>query len=216
MSGRREESARESRRRLLEAATGLVAEAGPPAASVQAVADRAGISRGSVAWHFGSKDGLIVAVIEHAFRTAAEEYRRQVPETGPLSFDLLVDAHQAVMEAPCGRVFATVLPEAMRSEGPLRNAYQQGYQLTRRLWTGYTERLVAENPGLPDAPSLATIIFGSGVGMNTLHTLDGLVDREGGFAALKRLFGLADAAARGKRVCPEPDSNRHGPRASEV
>jgi TetR/AcrR family transcriptional regulator, acrAB operon repressor len=37
--------------------------------SVQAVADRSGIRRGSVAWHFGSKDGLLVAVIDEAFRS---------------------------------------------------------------------------------------------------------------------------------------------------
>ncbi|MBH1935433.1 TetR/AcrR family transcriptional regulator [Streptomyces sp. AV19] len=196
MAGRREESARESRRRLLEAATELVAEAGLRAASVQAVAERAGISRGSVAWHFGSKDGLIVEVIEHAFRTAAEEYGRRVPESGPLSFDLLVDVHLAVIDTRCGRVFVTVLPEVMRSEGPLRDAYVRGYERTRALWVGYLERIVARHPGLPDAKDLATVVFGTGVGVNTLHSLNGLVDRESGFAALKQLFGLASGAAR--------------------
>ncbi|GAA0449201.1 TetR/AcrR family transcriptional regulator [Streptomyces sp. NPDC046215] len=192
---RREESARESRRLLLEAATGLVAEAGPRAASVQAVADRAGISRGSVAWHFGSKDGLIVEVIEHAFHRACEEYRLRLPETGPLTFDLLIDTHLAVIDAPCGRVFVTVLPEVMRGEGPLRDAYVSGYERTRGLWVGYLERLVAQHPALPDAKDLATVVFGSGVGMNTLHSLDGLVDRKGAFTALKRLFELAGDTA---------------------
>lgn len=191
MAGRREESARESRRRLLQAATDLVAEAGPRAASVQAVAERAGISRGSVAWHFGSKDGLIVEVIERAFTTAEEEYRRRLPQSGPLSFDLLVDAHLAVVDAPCGRVFATVLPEVLGGEGPLRDAYVRGYERTRQVWIGYLERITAGTPGLPDAKSLASIVFGSGVGVNTLHSLDGLVDREAAFEALKQLFALA-------------------------
>ncbi|MFD9791118.1 TetR/AcrR family transcriptional regulator [Streptomyces sp. NPDC059070] len=195
MAGRREESARESRRRLLEAATELVARAGPRAASVQAVADRAGISRGSVAWHFGSKDGLIVEVIEQAFGAAEEEYRRRLPASGPLSFGLLVDAHLAVMDAPCGRVFATVLPEVLRDAGPLRDAYVRGYEQTRRVWVGYLERIAAAAPGLPDAKSLASIVFGSGIGVHTLHHLDGLVDREGAFAALKQLFALATARA---------------------
>ncbi|MFD0383701.1 TetR/AcrR family transcriptional regulator [Streptomyces stramineus] len=113
---------------------------GPRAASVQAVADRAGISRGSVAWHFGSKDGLIVEVIEHAFHRACEEYRLRLPETGPLTFDLLIDTHLAVIDAPCGRVFVTVLPEVMRGEGPLRDAYVSGYERTRgcgwAIWSG--------------------------------------------------------------------------------
>lgn len=197
MTGRREESARESRRRLLRAATELVAEAGPRAASVQAVADRAGISRGSVAWHFGSKDGLIVEVIELAFRTAEEEYGRRLPHSGPLSFDALVDAHLAVVDAPCGRVFATVLPEVLGDEGPLRDAYIEGYERTRQVWIGYLERIIQDTPGLPDAKSLASIVFGTGIGLHTLHNLDGLVDREAAFAALKQLFGLAAGAERG-------------------
>ncbi len=199
MAGRREESARESRRRLLDAATELVAEGGPRAASVQAVADRAGISRGSVAWHFGSKDGLIAEVVEQAFRTAEEEYRRRLGESGALSFDLLIDAHLAVVNAPCGRVFAAVLPEVMRGESPLREAYLRGYERTRQQWIGYLEQLVAASPGLPDAKDLATILFSSGVGVNTLHTLDSLVDREGGFAALKQLLDLAARAAGRRR-----------------
>ncbi|GAA0404723.1 TetR/AcrR family transcriptional regulator [Streptomyces luteireticuli] len=191
MAGRREESARESRRRLLDAATELVAEGGPRAASVQAVAGRAGISRGSVAWHFGSKEGLIAEVIGNAFGTAERMYRERLPETGPLAFGTLVDAHLAVVDAPCGRVFATVLPEVMSAPGPLRDAYVHGYEHTRRVWIGYLERITAHAPGLPDAKSLATIVFGSGVGVNTLHSLDGLVDRAEAFAALKTLFELA-------------------------
>ncbi|WP_053160911.1 TetR/AcrR family transcriptional regulator [Streptomyces caatingaensis] len=187
MAGRREESARESRRRLLEAATELVAEGGPRAASVQAVAGRAGISRGSVAWHFGSKEGLIAEVIGHAFRTAERMYRERLPETGPLSFGALVDAHLAVVDAPCGRVFATVLPEVMGAPGPLRDAYVHGYEHTHRVWIAYLERIAPRTPGLPDAKSLAAVVFGSGVGVNTLHGLDGLVDRAEAFAALKAL-----------------------------
>ncbi|WP_223767141.1 TetR/AcrR family transcriptional regulator [Streptomyces huiliensis] len=199
MTGRREESARESRRRLLEAATELVAEGGPRAASVQAVADRAGISRGSVAWHFGSKEGLIVEVIGQAFRSAEEEYRRVLPESGPLTFDALLDAHLSVVDASCGRVFATVLPEVMGGPGPLRDAYVKGYEGTRRVWVGYLERITAGTPGLPDAKSLASLVFGSGVGVNTLHGLDGLVDRAEAFAALRTLFELAGGG-------PAPDA----------
>ncbi|MER6386453.1 TetR/AcrR family transcriptional regulator [Streptomyces sp. NPDC001250] len=199
MAGRREESAQESRLRLLRAATELVAEAGPRAASVQAVADRADISRGSVSWHFGSKDGLIVEVIDQAFRTAEQEYRRRLRASGTLSFDLLIDAHLAVIDAPCGRVLTTTLPEVMRAEGPLRDAYLRGYERTKLLWAEYLEQLVARSPGLPDAKDLATVLFGSGIGVNTLHSLDTLVDREGGLHALKHLLNLAAAATSASR-----------------
>ncbi|WP_158885149.1 TetR/AcrR family transcriptional regulator [Amycolatopsis anabasis] len=197
MANRREESAQESRRRLLDAATELVAEVGPRAASVQAVADRAGISRGSIAWHFGSKEGLIAEVIDHAFATAEHEYRRRLDGSGSLSFAQLVDAHLAVVNAPCGRIFATALPEAMLEDGPLRTAYLRGYERSRALWIEYLERLVADNPGLPEAKHLATMLFSSGIGANVLHHLDGPIDRAGGFASLGRVLELAAEAARG-------------------
>ena len=52
----------------MEAATRLFAERGYRDTSVQAIAEAAGISRGSIFWHFGSKDGLLSAVAEEAFR----------------------------------------------------------------------------------------------------------------------------------------------------
>lgn len=52
---------------MLSAATELFAERGYRDASVQAIGERAGVSRGSIFWHFGSKEGLLWAVCERAF-----------------------------------------------------------------------------------------------------------------------------------------------------
>ncbi|AVH60649.1 MULTISPECIES: TetR/AcrR family transcriptional regulator [Streptomyces] len=53
------------RERLLEAARGLLAEGGYAAASVSALAERAGVATGSVYNHFASKQELLAAVFRH-------------------------------------------------------------------------------------------------------------------------------------------------------
>lgn len=57
------------RRALIEAAVEAIAEAGPSALSLRAVAKRAGVSHAAPAHHFGDKAGLLTAV-------AAEGYNR--------------------------------------------------------------------------------------------------------------------------------------------
>jgi AcrR family transcriptional regulator len=53
-----------SRDKLLRAAIDLFAERGYHDTTIEAVATRAGVSRGSIFWHFGSKDDLVAAVID--------------------------------------------------------------------------------------------------------------------------------------------------------
>ncbi|CAN5574264.1 TetR/AcrR family transcriptional regulator [soil metagenome] len=56
----------ETQRRVLAAATALVAQHGSRGVSLADVGDAAGYSRGIVNHHFGSKSRLLEAVIEHA------------------------------------------------------------------------------------------------------------------------------------------------------
>ena len=55
----------ESRARLLEAAADLVGAGGYTATSVDAIARRAGVVKSALYWHFGSKNGLLLAALEH-------------------------------------------------------------------------------------------------------------------------------------------------------
>jgi transcriptional repressor BetI len=53
------------RTRLVEATIAVIAESGYRGATVGAVARRAGVSAGLVAFHFGDKDGLLAATLLH-------------------------------------------------------------------------------------------------------------------------------------------------------
>src|SRR5688500_11779761 len=78
-SAKQEQSER-SQDALIHAATSLFAERGYRGTSVQAIGERAGVSRGSIFWHFGSKEGLLWAVVERSFRSWEAEIL--VPDVG--------------------------------------------------------------------------------------------------------------------------------------
>ena len=59
-----ERSAEATRAQLLEAATKVFAERGYRAATVDAVVQQAGLSKGTFYWHFESKDELFAALLE--------------------------------------------------------------------------------------------------------------------------------------------------------
>ncbi|MBX3484707.1 TetR/AcrR family transcriptional regulator [Phenylobacterium sp.] len=63
-----------TRRKLIEAAIEILAESGYGAASTTAVADRAGVSRGSIFHNFPSKADLMLAVLDHVFEEDVKFY----------------------------------------------------------------------------------------------------------------------------------------------
>jgi AcrR family transcriptional regulator len=68
--GQRAETTERNHQRILDAAYELIAEAGFHPVSVDAVADRAGVTRVTVYRHFGSKRGLLEAVSSHRMNQA--------------------------------------------------------------------------------------------------------------------------------------------------
>lgn len=71
------ERAEDTRRKLLDAAMGLLATKGYAGFRIADVADAAGLSRGAQTHHFPSKDELVVAVVEHVFQRATEQAHRR-------------------------------------------------------------------------------------------------------------------------------------------
>ncbi|MGW1026462.1 TetR/AcrR family transcriptional regulator [Streptomyces sp. NPDC002577] len=62
----------ESRKRILEATLEIAAERGYDGTSVALVTERTGLPASSIYWHFGNKDGLVAAVLEHSYRAWRE------------------------------------------------------------------------------------------------------------------------------------------------
>lgn len=64
-----------SREAILEAVLEIAAERGYDGTTVAAVTERSGLPASSIYWHFGSKDALLAAALEHSYR----EWRRDAP-----------------------------------------------------------------------------------------------------------------------------------------
>ncbi|MGK2932955.1 MAG: TetR/AcrR family transcriptional regulator, partial [Solirubrobacterales bacterium] len=64
---RQREKSELSRQRLLDAAAVVFSQQGFHRASLQAIGEEAEISRGSIVWHFGTKDALLQAVVERTY-----------------------------------------------------------------------------------------------------------------------------------------------------
>lgn len=65
---------------ILEAATDLFAERGPAATSIRDIAARSNVNHGLVFRHFGTKEQLVGAVLDHLGATLTELLRAESPE----------------------------------------------------------------------------------------------------------------------------------------
>lgn len=130
-----------TRARLIEAATRLFAEKGARDTSVQAIAEAAGISRGSIFWHFGSKEGLLFAVVDASFGEWQAEVLAPLlgPGRGPASLRQVVEAHLHFVRShpEIGRLFFVLLFEALGPHPELAESYARLYERFRgfgRTW----------------------------------------------------------------------------------
>jgi AcrR family transcriptional regulator len=60
------------RAQIVEAAVGVIADAGLPALSLSAIEQRAGMSRGQLTYYFGTKEDILLAVFDHMLRLLRE------------------------------------------------------------------------------------------------------------------------------------------------
>ncbi|MEU0247403.1 TetR/AcrR family transcriptional regulator [Streptomyces sp. NPDC006235] len=72
-----------NRAKLLQAASELVAEGGVGALTMEAVATRAQVGKGTVFRRFGNRAGLIMALLEESEETFQRSFREGPPPLGP-------------------------------------------------------------------------------------------------------------------------------------
>ena len=148
----------EARRRdLLAAALDLVAEGGPQAATVRAIAGRAGVTPGLIRHYFGTKEALL-AEAYLSMMTAMAEAGREAAEAGDgapvarLARFVVASLRPPVVD---GRAFAlwAGFMQRVGADGALSQAHQAGYLLFRdRL-----EALIAAC-GVADARAMAVAV----------------------------------------------------------
>lgn len=117
---------------LLEAAGELIAEGGFEALTFSAVGERAGYSRGLAAVRFGSKDGLIEALIDRI--VGGWSHRNVIPltrnKTGLEAITILIDAiaAQAAKDSKALMVLYALMFEATGSDDDLRRRFAKFHE----------------------------------------------------------------------------------------
>ncbi|MCB0993570.1 MAG: TetR/AcrR family transcriptional regulator [Acidimicrobiales bacterium] len=85
-----------TRQRVIETARNCIAELGPLGASSNEIARRAGVSWGVIQYHFGTRTGILLAVIEDGFDDLLDVLDRYDPTTSPCASDRIEDVADAI------------------------------------------------------------------------------------------------------------------------
>jgi TetR/AcrR family acrAB operon transcriptional repressor len=112
---------------LVSAAAELFAEQGFRRTTFVDIAERAGISRGSIPWHFGSKNGLLEAVVADTTANVLDNAAR------PAGVDEAIDQIRHFVGEPTTRLLITLIAEAVEPGSPVHAFYAE-MQRTMRRW----------------------------------------------------------------------------------
>lgn len=185
----RQDEAALTRRRVLDAAIELAGDGGIESMSIQAVASRSGVTRGAIAFHFGTKDDLVAAVVEATFEWSRHYVDERLRAAETRSIRTLVDTLFELMEEPEARVFNPLIASAIRDDSPIRETYASHYDGLRATFSAY---IAAAAPELERPDALAAVLLGATLGINLQQRLaGGRLDRRAAFDEISALFDAA-------------------------
>jgi TetR/AcrR family acrAB operon transcriptional repressor len=198
----KQEQSEQSRERLVEAATALFAARGYRDTSVQAIGEAAGISRGSIFWHFGSKEGLLAEVVARAF----ERWEREtlVPHVGEArgikAMRRALESHRRFLTGDTGtlRLFYVLMFEALGPRAELAAKFAHLHRDLRAMSRGWIAEGIERGDIRPelDPDTTVTVIAGALGGLAYQYLLDPEgFDLDRAYADLERMLarGLAPA-----------------------
>jgi len=131
------------REQILAAAIGVFGEFGFAGGSVRSIADRVGVSHAALLQHFGSKEGLLMAVLAEWDRQTVEarladasglEYFRRLPEVMGAHLE-----HPGLLE-----LFTTIAAEASSTSHPAAEFIRHRYATNIATLAGHLRRAVDE------------------------------------------------------------------------
>jgi AcrR family transcriptional regulator len=155
----------ESQRSLVKAAISVVKEEGVSAATFDNIAKRCNYSRGLVPLRFGSKQGLIEAVIGYLRdRPEASAVKRRINELSGLEALLaFVDIYlQQLSKKDDGQAYFRLLSAAVADISPLQSLFAKEHRFIRARIAQWVVRGQAEKTIRPEVdPSAAALMVGN-------------------------------------------------------
>jgi AcrR family transcriptional regulator len=162
----------ETERKVLAAATALIARHGSRALTLAAVGETAGYSRGIVTHHFGSRENLIRAVMRDAQAFT-------LPEAGDSAADWLAQTVRAYLvnvtsRRPSAAAFLQMWGEAIAADPILMPLYAEQDAGFRRLLAGKVREGIADGSvradADPDAMAVSLVGLVRGIALQLIAT----------------------------------------------
>ncbi|MDR6318303.1 TetR/AcrR family transcriptional regulator [Actinoplanes couchii] len=159
-------SGREARRAILDAARAVFAEHGFRGGVLRDVAVRAGVSAGNIIHHFGSKEALLVALLEQRDVGAGMELRAA---PGGFVAGLRALVRRNAADRDMIRLFTTLAAEATAPDHPAHDFFRERYASVSRETTTAV-RAAREEGDLPSGPPADRLAAGLIAVMDGLQT----------------------------------------------
>lgn len=189
----------EQRRRILDVAQDVFGRRGSHGASLREIADLAGMSQAGVLHHFGSKTGLLMAVLEER-----DQASRQQADTGATWDEQAQVARsmfeRAIADRGLTQLFTTVTAESIVPGHPAHDFTVARY---RRTAAEFTAALTEAAPDEPDAApgtdlaGVARLVMAAMDGLQLQHLLDPDANVLGAFDILLEALPLIASHAPG-------------------
>ena len=208
-------TAAESRDRILRTAAELFSQKGYSAAGVDDLAARSGIAKTGIYYHFGSKEGLLAAVLDHTTTIWIDAIRDAAQQAGePLErLDRALAGMRAMIEdKPWVMKLIQLLALEVADDKPeIRTVVQGIIQKARTaLIEGMREALGFD---LPDAEIIAGVILAlyDGIAFGR-HIAPDLVPLDVAFDEFRRIVMLLVAARLNPQLLQSIAAGLPGPR----
>ncbi|MEV4275068.1 TetR/AcrR family transcriptional regulator [Actinoplanes xinjiangensis] len=187
---------REAQRAILDAARDVFAEHGYRGGVLRDVADRAGVSAANIIHHFGSKEGLLVALLEE--RDLGNSHELQATSSGFIA-GLRDLVRRNAADRGMVHLFTTLAAEATASGHPAHKFFRTRYDEIRRAATEgvVTARDQGTLPPGPPAADVAAALLAVMDGLQTQWLLDPDFDMVAAFDAHLTAIGAPPAPESG-------------------
>jgi AcrR family transcriptional regulator len=123
--------------RILQAGIDLAAEAGPSGMTINQICLRAGVKPPAIYYHFGSKEGLLGAVVERVTEAWLDQLEASQPAGGDIAERLrvAVDGWQAMIEDPARpmKLLLSVQLDGADRSAEIRASLRRVHQRARQL-----------------------------------------------------------------------------------
>jgi AcrR family transcriptional regulator len=124
----------ERRIAILEAAIDLFGEHGYRGGGLQALAEEVGISRSGILHHFGTKEGLLHALIDYRFEREADNYLPVLVAGGRVAVEAMPRiARDLLNGARFHRLFTVLIAENLSIRAPLHDLFVERQRMARQF-----------------------------------------------------------------------------------